>query len=125
MIPEIPRGKWLVIRTDGTEVWYESKPTIYAIEKAIGATMLDFVTLRIRGDQAAIVMAVDDHGYETEVSADHGNYVEIKPTRALKPVNEKATELYLARCKPGTTHQIVGDVAICNDEDFADTETEG
>lgn len=44
---------------------------------------------------------------------------ELKCIRARKPVNAKATELYHAVCKPGTTHQIVGDVAIVNDEDFA------
>lgn len=34
------------------------------------------------------------------------------------PVNAKATELYHANCRPGTTHEIRGDVCIVLDEDF-------
>jgi hypothetical protein len=36
-----------------------------------------------------------------------------------KPVNAKATELYRAKCNPGTPFSIHGDVAIVNDADFA------
>lgn len=34
------------------------------------------------------------------------------------PVNPKATELYHSVCKPGTIHQIHGDVLIVQDADF-------
>ena len=106
MIPEIKRGHVLVILTDGSFVWTSQKPTIGLIEKLIGADALDTVTLR-RGGEApgkpAIVMFVDDLGHSKQL-----------------PVNAKATEYYLSRCKPGTRHQIRGDVAIVNDEDFAE-----
>lgn len=63
-------------------------------------------------------MAVDDFGWETE-ETDHGNgHIKLRPVRARKPVNEKATELYHAICVPGTTHQIVGDMAIMHDGEF-------
>jgi hypothetical protein len=35
-----------------------------------------------------------------------------------KPVNQKATALYHAVCRPGTLHQIHGDVVIVSDRDF-------
>ena len=41
------------------------------------------------------------------------------PAKPRKPINEKATALYHANCRPGTTHQIVGDVVIVPDEDYA------
>ena len=64
-------------------------------------------------------MLVDDEGYESRmVQVEPGLFV-MQPVRALKPVNAIATELYLSVCAPGTTHQIVGDVAVVPDEDFA------
>lgn len=102
-IPEIKRGQWLVIRTDGTEEPMEGKPTIGKIHHALSVTCLDSVTLRRHdGGQDAIVMMIDDTGMLDD-----------------KPVNSKATSLYHARCKPGTVYAIHGDVAIVNDEDFA------
>jgi len=51
---------------------------------------------------------------------DHGNgHFEAKPVRNVKPVNDKATELYHSICKPSATHQIAGDVAVAWDKDFA------
>jgi hypothetical protein len=85
------------------------------IEKAIGASCTDSVNLR---DGRAMI--VDDNGYDTKTIDHGGGRFEIKTTRARKPVNEKATKLYWSVCRPGTTHQIVGDVAIVNDADFAD-----
>jgi len=62
------------------------------------------------------VMLVDDNGYETEaVPRDFG--VELVCKRARKPLNQAATRLYHSVCRPGTTHQIVGDVAIVWDKD--------
>lgn len=65
--------------------------------RMIGADIIDTVNLR-----DGRVMLVDDDGHQK-----------------FLPVNERATELYHSVCKPGTTHKIVGDVAICLDEDFA------
>lgn len=104
-----------VIRTDGTEEIHEAK--FEDIEKLINASFLDTVNLR-----DGRMMLVDDNGYETttEEKPAFGNYafiVELKPKKAKKPVNEKATKLYHSVCVPGTTHQIVGDVAIVVDKD--------
>jgi hypothetical protein len=69
-----------------------------ALSKLIGADIIDTVNL-----PNGMVMIVDDAGHQKK-----------------KPVNEIATRLYLNRCKPGTTHFIVGDVVIVPDADFAD-----
>lgn len=67
------------------------------IERLIGATVLDTVNLR-----DGRIMLVDDLGHQK--------------ARSLNP---EATRLYWSVCRPGTTHEIVGDVAIARDEDFA------
>ena len=36
----------------------------------------------------------------------------------IPPVNPVATKLYHSVCRPGTTHEILGSVAIVNDKDF-------
>lgn len=36
------------------------------------------------------------------------------------PVNEAATKLYHSVCKPGTTHQIRGNVVVTLESDFGD-----
>lgn len=131
-----------VIRTDGTIERVNNPHTSFAaIEKMIGAAMTDTVTLH-RGlvdvpgpasaGQAAVAMAepfvmiCDDNGYETR-TVDHGlqdtvhgraHVTETVATRALKPVNELATALYHANCRPGTTHKIVGDVYVAPDSDW-------
>lgn len=105
-----------IIRTDGSEEVHAvtKKTATRQIDELIGAKCTDTVNLR-----DGRVMIVDDNGYESEC-IEHGNgHFELRPTRARKPVNAKATELYHAICVPGTMHQIVGDVAIANDEDFA------
>lgn len=68
------------------------------LRKLVAAELFDTVRLADR----VHVMLVDDEGYAKEL-----------------PVNEKATALYLERCYPGTTHQILGDVVIVPDDDFA------
>ena len=98
-IPDVRRGEYKIIRVDGTEELVEEKPTLGAVYQAIGCECVDTVTL---DHERMIVMMVDDVGMVDG-----------------KPVNPKATELYHQRCKPGTLHQIHGDVAIVNDEDFA------
>jgi hypothetical protein len=82
-----------IIRTDGREERLQM--SFEDIEKAIDARGMDSVNLR-----DGRVMLVDDMGHVIE---------------PLRPVNRKATALYHGVCVPGTTHQIVGDVAIVVD----------
>ena len=93
------RGQYKIITVDGTETIVDKRPTIEAIALAIGASGLD--TVPLSHSSPILVMFVDDTG------AIDG-----------KAPNQTATALYLAKCKPGTTHQICGDVAIVNDADF-------
>lgn len=65
--------------------------------RMIGADVVDTVNLR-----DGRVMLVDDVGHPKKL-----------------PVNREATGLYHSVCRPGTTHEIVGDAAVCWDEDFA------
>jgi len=106
-----------LIRCDGTEVPLAKSPSMAEIHALIGAETLDTVSLRHLGYPLQ-VMVLDDRGYEVEMVKHGDGHFERRPTRALKPVNEKATQLYLANCRPGTTHQIVGDVVVCFDHDF-------
>lgn len=106
----------LIIRTDGTEETIDGKTE--DIPKLIGAPVLDGVNLR-----DGRYMYVDDNGYEVR-SVDKGvneygaAVIEMETVGAKKPVNKKATALYHKICIPGTTHQIVGDVAIVPIEYF-------
>jgi len=106
-----------IIRTNGQreqhEIPHRGSDLLHWIYGRIGADLTDTVNLR-----DGRVMIVDDRGYQTE-TIDHGMHIELKCTKALKPVNEAATKIYHRVCVPGTTHQIVGDVAIAWDEDFA------
>jgi hypothetical protein len=90
-----------VIRVDGTEEPLDTPQTIAQINKLIGANGLDTVNLRHLGAPRQ-VMFVDDTGMIDG-----------------KPVNPKATALYHANCRPGTTHPVCGDVAIVFDQDYA------
>jgi hypothetical protein len=87
-----------IIRIDGTETTHEGKAEIADVLRIIGCSCLD--TVRIDRKRQT-VMFVDDTGMVDR-----------------KPVNPKATELYRAVCKPGTLHQIHGDVVIVNDGDY-------
>jgi hypothetical protein len=107
-----------LIRTDGTSQDLPAAVTMKEVHELIGADGLDTVSLHHLGTPLHVMM-VDDRGYEFEVIEHAGNHFEHRPTRALKPVNVEATRLYLLNCKPGTTHQIVGDVVVLPDEDFA------
>ena len=98
-IPEVKLGSYLIIRVNGDEEDVQEKPSIAKINRAIGCSCVDTVTLDRRRE---ILMIVDDTGMIDG-----------------KPVNPKATELYHARCRPGTPYSIHGDVAIVNDQDFA------
>ena len=117
-LPKIEKGSFLIIRTDGATETIEKKPTLGNLRQAIGADELEFVRVG-KADDSDIVMAVDEMGYETE-TVDHGDgRIELRPLRAKKPFNLEGSRLYHAICWPGTTHQIVGDVALCHDADFA------
>lgn len=85
-----------LIRADGTRQALPQAVGIVAIERMIGADFLDTVNLR-----DGRVMLVDDQGHD----------------RGL-PVNLAATALYHSVCRPGTTHQIRGDVVVTLDADF-------
>lgn len=114
-----------IIRADGTIEILEKPHTMRQLEPMLKARTFDTVRLRHLG-QPTMVMIVDDNGYETEAVQDTVDTpfgtaarTTLVPTRARKPVNKLATELYHANCAPGTTHQIVGDVAVVPDFDFA------
>lgn len=99
-----------IIRTSGAEERVDC--SFDGIRKLIAADCFDTVNLR-----DGRVMLVDDNGYESEaVPTAYG--VKLNPVRARKPVNRKATALYHAVCHPGTTHEIVGDVAIVVDAEL-------
>ena len=108
-----------IIRADGTEQDLPGPLPYRELAKMIDARACDTVALRHLG-QPLHVMLVDDYGYETETITLRPGLIEQRPVRALKPVNVKATALYHAECVPGTTHQIVGDVVVVPDDDFAD-----
>ena len=84
--------QYRIILTDGTETVHVGTPAYTDMLRIIGCDHLDTVTLS-RG----AVMFLDDTGMIDG-----------------KPVNEKATKLYHARCRPGTVHQIHGHVVIAN-----------
>lgn len=90
-----------LIKTDSTHVDIEQPKTIAQIQELLDADCLCTVILKHLGEPVH-VMFVDDNGHERD-----------------KPVNERATELYHLNCRPGTTHQIVGDVFVLPDGDFA------
>jgi hypothetical protein len=116
--PQVDKDTVLVIRTDGSrEVLKITKGTLLkTVHSAIGAETLDMARIG-KADDTDLVMAVDDAGYETEEINHGGGRFELRPIRARKPYNQTATWLYHAICRPGTTHQIVGDVAIFHDGD--------
>lgn len=107
-----------IIYCDGTERELPEAVTLRELASLIGASTLDTVNLRHLG-QPLHVMCVDDDGYEVEPVQHSPTHLELRPVRARKPVNHKATLLYLKNCSPGTTHEIVGDVVIVPDADFA------
>jgi hypothetical protein len=120
-----------VIRTDGTrEHHVVAAGDLRAVRALIGCDTIDTVTLSRDAKGPRQIMLVDDNGYETVCVArdprgqivpalDQPFVVDIQPVRARKPVNVEATKLYHAVCRPGTTHQIVGDVAILDDQEMS------
>jgi hypothetical protein len=90
-------GAYRVIRIDGSESIHEGKVSIREIMRLIGCVGLDNVTI---DRQRQTVMFVDDTGMLDR-----------------RPVNAKATRCIIV-CRPGTVHQIHGDVVIVNNGDF-------
>lgn len=90
-----------LIKADGIRQDLDVRKTTAQIKGLIGAECLDTVSLRHMGSPAH-VMLVDDLGHDKGL-----------------PVNEEATRLYHLNCRPGTTHQIRGDVVVVPDLDFA------
>jgi len=95
----VKRGEYRIIKVDGTETLIEEKPTLRAVQRAIGADTLDTVCLDKK--TRTQIMLVDDTGMIDGL-----------------PVNPKATELYHSICRPGNPYSIHGDVVICNDLDL-------
>ncbi|WP_347558539.1 hypothetical protein [Robbsia sp. KACC 23696] len=87
-----------LIRASGEESALPGPVSIAEVERLIGAGPLDSVMLRDRKH----VMLLDDLGISKGL-----------------PANKEATRLYHEVCAPGTTHQILGDVVIVPDSDFA------
>lgn len=113
-----------ILRIDGTIEHHQmSQAECWdRLRQLLQASSFDTVNLR-----DGRVMIVDDDGYDVELidhglqPAPHGGMAqtwERRPMTAKKPVNAGATKLYHTVCKPGVTHQIVGDVAIVHDKDF-------
>lgn len=112
----IPRGRFLVVRADGTTELVEQKPTLDLVRSAIGADTIDVVAVG-RANRTDLVMIVDDDGWNS-VPVERPYGIELVCTTPRRPLNGNATALYRAICHPGTTHQIAGDVAIAHDSDF-------
>lgn len=115
-MPDTNLTKVEILRTNGQReehaIPHRGSDLLHWIYGRIGAELTDTVNLR-----DGRVMIVDDRGYETD-TIDHGTHIELKCTKPLKPVNAAATQIYHSVCRPGTTHQIVGDVAITLDRNF-------
>ena len=125
-LPELSRDSFLIIRAESQlEETYKivdrnKIPFLTQIKSHLQFSTLDFVRIGRAdsyGPNRTLMMIVNDEGYDF-TSVDHGTHIENVPLRPKFPVNIKATELYHDICIPGTTHQIVGDVAIFHDDEF-------
>lgn len=112
-LPNVEPNHALIIRTNGEEVTLDTD-NLQILKREINAKTVDFVRIG-RLFQSDLCMIVNDQGYEYETVDRGNNTFENVPTKALLPVNLKATAYYHAICIPGTTYQIVGDVAIFHD----------
>lgn len=108
-----------LIRTDGSFIDFTSPVPVAKVMDLIGAACVDSVTLHHMGKDPLHVMFVDDLGYDTKAVHHPNGVTELRTVKARKPVNLEATKLYLANCRAGHTHQIVGDVLIVPDSDYA------
>jgi hypothetical protein len=114
-----------VIRTDGSIELLQDRVSIPDAERLLKTDTLDTVRLRHLGEPTMVMLVIDDGWHTVRVTEEveiHGQQVaqtSLKPLSPKFPINELATELYLANCIPGTTHRIAGDVVIAPDSDFA------
>ena len=92
----IQRGTFQIWRVDGSKETVRERPTIDKVHNYIGCQLFDTVTI---DRQQMTIMLVDDTGLIDG-----------------KPINQNATNLVRSS---GKAHNIHGDVAIVNDEDFA------
>jgi len=112
----IPAKGFLIIRCDGSVEERHERPNNTNVLAAIDARSIDVVRIG-KLEPNDVIMVVDDDGYEAH--AEQRPYgVEMVVDRARKPINAIATRLYHAICHPGTTHQVVGDVAVFHDGDY-------
>ena len=105
-----------IVRTDGSRQQREVPKTCLMewIRGQIKAWEIDIVPL---GDGR--VMIVDDSGWDSHLFRRPDGTFELVPLTQRKPTNAAATEMYHGSCWPGVTHQIVGDVVVARDADFA------
>lgn len=89
-----------VIRSDGSVIPLPKPEPMEALRRMIGADTLGVVTLKHLGEPRQVLL-LDDEGYAKE-----------------REPNAAATALYLANCRPGATHQVLGDCVVCPDSDF-------
>ncbi len=103
-----------ILRTSGEREWHDVEPrSLFKwAHGALNAETFDTVNLR-----DGRVMLLDDNGYEAELVEISPGHSETRVIRPLKPENREATKLYHGVCIPGTTHKIVGDVAIVIDRE--------
>ena len=98
----VKRGTYHVIRTDGTEIVREEKPTIAKINRELGCDTLSSVSLtRRNAHQPSLVMMVHDTGMFDGL-----------------PVNEKASALQREAKGQAYPYEIHGPVVVVDDEDF-------
>lgn len=108
-----------IIFANGREQELPEPVSIRELASLINAKVLDTVILHGLGADPLHVMCVDDQGYQIEEVETRPGHFELQAVLARKRVNIRATQLYHEHCKPGTTHAIVGDVAIVPDSDYA------
>lgn len=99
-----PPGSHVVIHTTGEVKRYAGKLSISNAAAILNTDCLDSVQVGklVPND---VVMFVIDRGWTPDGAP-------------LFPINELATQLYLAICRPGTTAKIAGDVVLVHDGDF-------
>lgn len=114
-----------VIRADGTVELLKRPHTMRELHELLKTDTVDTVSLRHMG-YPLMVMVVIDRAWDTvAIEGTTERNGQVIPTTTMQPltpkfpINAEATALYLANCRPGTTHRIAGDVVIVPDGDFA------
>jgi hypothetical protein len=107
-----------LIRTDGSSLQLPAGLPMKYLMALIGASTGSLVRLHHLGEPLH-VMLVDDMGYHMTVRRLGKGRFEFDSHPEVKPVNPEATALYLANCRPGATHRVVGDVVVVPDSDLA------